>query len=160
MHFGRLGKRGSAKVLSTGRVEFAPDDLALWAGPLTVIILIWSAAKALMHSHTRPWDFLNPACFGFLALMFLVSFPGTIVVSNDGLEQIYWFAKNKRIKWKEIEEIDVKKNGGSVIVTGVNETKIIHTGELTDRARFLLELKQHCGDNLPPDFPREPIPEL
>lgn len=34
---------------------------------------------------------------------------------------------------------------------------IIHPKQLPDRQRFLFELKQHCGAELPPDFPREPI---
>jgi hypothetical protein len=47
-----------------------------------------------------------------------------------------------------------------VTVTGKDGTKIIHSPMLADRPRFLLELKRHCGEELPPDFPREPIDGL
>src|SRR5271157_1682806 len=163
MFFGRAGKRGSARVLSDGRVKFSPDRLGLWAWPLAIAYLVSLTVRDLIQNHGNPWDFLAPTLFGSTALMLLFSFPGTVVVSADGLEAVYWFRRHKHIRWKEIEEIETEKQSTSfrmVTITGVDGTKIVHSFQLADRSRFLLELKQHCGENLPPDFPREPIDGL
>jgi hypothetical protein len=91
------------------------------------------------------------------ALFIIFDFPGTIVVTRDGLEQKYWFHKRKRILWKEIVEIETCVLNEAVKITSMDGTKIVHSYLLADRLRLLLELKQHCGEELPPDFPREPI---
>jgi hypothetical protein len=39
---------------------------------------------------------------------------------------------------------------------GSEGTKIVHNRVLPDRPRLLSELRLHCGDELPSDFPREP----
>src|ERR1035438_2395056 len=81
MLFGRAGKRGSAKVLGGGRIEFAADWLGLWAYPLTIAYSVWLAVRAIVQSHGKLPDFLSPAVFGLIALSLLFSFPGTIVVT-------------------------------------------------------------------------------
>ncbi len=45
-------------------------------------------------------------------------------------------------------------------MTGADGTKIIDPRKLADRPRLLLELKQYCGEKLPPAFPREPVAGL
>lgn len=87
----------------------------------------------------------------------VAEFPGTIVITADGLEQVHWLWKNKLIQWSEIEEINTGEKSRAVTITATNGTKIVHSRQLPDRPRLLFELKQHCGENLPPDFPREPI---
>jgi hypothetical protein len=44
-----------------------------------------------------------------------------------------------------------------VTIIGADGTKIIHSRQLPDRPRLLMELKIHCAEKLPSDFPREPI---
>jgi hypothetical protein len=163
MLFGRAGKRGSARVLSDGRVAFAPDRIGLGAWPLTIVYLVWLAARDLILSHGKPWDFLAPIVLASCALSFLFLFPGTVVVNAEGLEQIYWFRRRKHIRWEEIDEIETDKQSTlfrMITITGVDGTRIVHSWLLADRPRLLLEIKQHCGEDLPPDFPREPIAGL
>ena len=51
----------------------------------------------------------------------------------------------------------------TVVFTPEAETQLVDlyvyiaAEALPDRARLLLELRDYCGDNLPADFPREPI---
>jgi hypothetical protein len=158
MLFGRHGKRGSANVRSDGRIEFAPDWIGLWAYPLTIAYSVWLAARALLHSHAKLSDFLTPAIFGAIALSLLISFPGTIVVADGGLESVYWLRRNKRIQWEDIAEIETDKNSTSftmvmITITGADGTRIVHSWLLADRPRFLSEIRKHCGEALPPDFP-------
>jgi hypothetical protein len=115
------------------------------------------AIDYLRHGLGNPWEALIGASFGLGALAFLIELPATIVAGSDGLEQVYWFRRNKRIGWGEIVEINTGEKSRVVTITGADGTKIIHSRQLTDRPRLLLELKRHCGDNLPPDFPCEPI---
>ncbi len=160
MLFGRAGKRGPAKVLGDGRVEFAPDRIGFWAYPLTIAYSVWLTARALPQNHGNLTAFLNLGLFAAIALSLLFSFPGTVVASENGLEKVYWLRKNKRIRWKDIEEIEAEKSGTSftsVSVKGVDGTKMIHSWMLADQPRLLLEIQKHCGEDLPPDFPREPV---
>ena len=45
----------------------------------------------------------------------------------------------------------------TVTITGADGIKIVHSRQLPDRPRLLWELKQHCGEQLPADFPRERV---
>jgi len=149
-------KRRRARIISEGRIEFTPSRLTIWAWPFMIGFMASPAARDLMHSRGNSWDLLILACLGLAALGLLFLFPGTIVVNSDGLEQFYWLRRNKRIQWKDIEEID-SETSSRVNILGADGTKIVHTLFLGDRPRFLLELKQHCGEELPPDFPQEPV---
>lgn len=100
-------------------------------------------------------DSVFAAYLGMLAIQFSLSIPGSIVIAQDGLKQLYWFRNTKRIRWAEIVEINTGQKSRTVTITGINGSKIVHSTHLADRPRLLLELKNHCGDNLPPDFPRE-----
>jgi hypothetical protein len=160
MLFGRAGKRGPAKLLSGGRIEFAPDRIGLWAYPLTIAYSVWLAVRALMQSHGNLSVFLSPAVFELIALSLLFSFPGTIIVTTEGLEQVYWLRKHKLIRWRDVEEIEINgKNSmfATIRVAGTDGTMIAHSYQLADQPRLLLEIQKHCGENLPPDFPREPL---
>jgi hypothetical protein len=157
MFWGRDGKRGSARVLSGDRIEFAPDRISFWGWLLLVASLVFSIVHRLMHFHEKQWDLLTVILLGLYAIGFLVSFPASIIVSGEGLEQVYWFRPRKRIGWSEIVEIEFGPKDRLVTVTGSNGTKIVHTRFLADRARLLQEIRRHCGEELPPDFPGEAI---
>jgi len=154
---GRAGKRGSARVLGDGRIEFAQNRLAFWAWPLIIVLLAWTALKELIQSHGEPLQLVAGVGLGLGTLSLIFLLPGTVVVTAEGLEQIYWFWKNKRICWENIVEIETGQKDRTVTMIGADGTKIVHSRQMVDRPRFLLELKQHCGEELPPDFPREPI---
>jgi hypothetical protein len=155
--FGRGAKRRSARVLSDGRIKFSPDLLTLCAWAFAIALLARLAMSVLTHSHREPLQLVAAVGLGLGTLSLLFSLPGTVVITAGGLEQIYWLRKNKRICWKDIVEIETGVKSRIVTTTGADGTKIIHSDQLADRPRFLLELKQNCGNDLPPDFPREPI---
>jgi hypothetical protein len=102
-------------------------------------------------------DLIIAAILGILAMMFIFTFPETIVVTDNGLEQISWLWKKKQIRWADIVEINTGEKSRTVTITGADGTKIVHSRQLPDRSRLLMELRVHCGENLPSDFPREPI---
>jgi hypothetical protein len=157
MSFFRDGTRRPAKVSGEGRIEFSPDRLAISAWLLIVVYLAGAAAIDLIHSQGKSWNLFNGICFLAYAILFLCSFPVSVVISDDGLEQRYWFRRSKRIRWSEIEEIETSPKSRTVIITAASGTKIVHLRTFADRPGLLLELKQHCGDELPPDFPRESV---
>jgi hypothetical protein len=87
--------------------------------------------------------------------MIAASFPETIIVKADGLEQVSWLWKNKRIHRSDIVEINTGEKSRTVTITSADGTRIVHSRQLPDRQRLLAELKHHCGENPPSDFPRE-----
>jgi len=109
MFLGGADKRRAAKMLDGGRVEFTPNWYAYWAWPLVVALFVWMAADKLIQSHGKLFEVGIAACIGWLAVALLISFPGMVVVANEGLEQVYWFWKHKRILWKDIVEINTGK---------------------------------------------------
>ena len=155
--FGGPGNRKPAREFSDGRIEFAPRRIAFWAWLLIILYLAHATTVFLKHSHGKFFDLVNAGCAGFLMIAILCSFPGTVVITGSCLQQVYWFRRNKRIRWQEIVEINTGEKSHTVIITGADGTKIVHVRQLADRRRLLLELKNHCGEELPPDFPREPI---
>jgi hypothetical protein len=165
---GRVGNRRPARVLDEGRIIFAPHWLTIWAWLLFIGCMAWSVPilskqsqnSPLMQRWNIPWNFVFLVCLGLSAVGIFYDLPASIVVSEDGLEQLYWFRRRKHIHWKDIVEIESGQKDRMVTITGADGPKIIHTGFLADRPRLLLEIKQHCGENLPPDFPREPIDGL
>ena len=144
-----------AQISNDRRIEFTRNRFAFYAWPPIIVLLIWEAVGELIHSQGKPFELLKAALLGWFALALLISFPGTIVVNNDGIEEVYWFWKHKRIQWKDIVEINTGGKSCTVTITSADGTKIVHSSQLADRARLLLELKQHCGENLPSDFPQE-----
>lgn len=151
------GDRRVATILSDGRIEFSPDRRAYWAVPMLVVMLVWSAIKDLMKKQEKAFGFVSVAGVGLLLLLLLCSFPGTVVITDDALEQVYWFRRRKRIRWKDIVEINTGEKSHTVTITGSDGMRIVHSSQLPDRARLLLELKNRCGESLPSDFPREPL---
>jgi hypothetical protein len=149
--------RRSARDLGDGRIEFAPSPMTLVALAVIVTFFAYQAIDFSKRSHGRPFGLVNAAFAGLVALVLLGGFPGTVIVSSHSLQQVYWFWRNKYIRWEDIVEINTGKKNRTVTITGADGTKIVHSRADADRSRLLLELKQHCGENLPQDFPREPI---
>ena len=44
-------------------------------------------------------------------------------MTDSGLEEVFWLARNKRIGWNEIVEINTEKNGSKVTVTGADKPR-------------------------------------
>lgn len=87
----------------------------------------------------------------------LFSLPGILVVTKNTLEEHNWLWRNRKIKWTEIKEIRSENQGSAVTVIGPSRIRIVHSNVYPDHARFLMEIKKHCGDNLPSDFPEKPL---
>jgi hypothetical protein len=138
-----------------GRIEFAPSRMELAAWAVIFVCLIIGTIDSFRHIQWQILNLLAAAAPVLLVLVVVSYVPGTIIITGDGLQQIYWFSRNKRIRWEEIVEINTGKKNPNVTIIGANRTKIIHSPQLPDRARLLLEVKRHCCENLPPDFPRE-----
>lgn len=77
-------------------------------------------------------------------------------MSNEAIEQVFLLGWRKCIRWEDIVEIESNPKDRMVTITGADGTKIVYSRFLADRPRLLLELKQRCGEDLPPDFPQEP----
>ena len=157
MALGRRGKRGSAKAISADRIEFAQDWIALCGWLLFFGIFARESVEEFLRGHGKPLSIFISAAFASMALACLLPYPGTIVIDADGLEEVLWFWKNRRIRWEDIVEIDVGKGDGPIKITSKDGTKIIPTDLLAGEKRLLQEIKSHCGEQLPPDFPREEI---
>ncbi len=143
-------------MLHGGRIEFAPNRRANWGWALLSVYLVYAFVGELKGGHRRPFDLIYAAAIGIIAVMVIFTFPGTIIATPDGLEQISWLWRNKQIRWAEIAEINTGEKRRTVTVTGADGTKIVHHRHLADRPGLLMTLKEHGGENLPSDFPREP----
>jgi hypothetical protein len=156
--WGSADKHRRARLLQDGAIEFAPNRRSYWAWPLVVGYLIYATVRRLMHIHPGWLNLDIAVTLGGLAVLLAFPFPGKIIVTSDGLEQVSWLWKNKRIRWEDIVEINTGETSRTVTITAVDRTKIIHGPRLPDGARLLTELKHQCSENLPADFPREPSP--
>jgi len=154
--FFQADTRNVGKVVRD-RVEFAPNRVFLWAEIAFAVRMGVLAFGFLKHGGANPWDLITGAALGLGAFAILFSLPGTVLVTEGGMEEVRWLRRNKRVGWDEIVEINTGEKSRTVTITARDGTKIVHSRQMSDRQRFLLELKKHCGENLPPDFPREPV---
>jgi hypothetical protein len=152
MHLRKSGRARSAKNLGDGRLEFSPDPLTYLAWPLIVLLPAWSAINELRRGSGEWWHLVAPIALLFLAASEMISFPGTILVAHDAIEQHFWLRSEKRIPWGEIAEIKEQGMTGLFTITSSGGTKIDFSGRLPDRPRFLAEIEKYCSGNLPPEF--------
>jgi Bacterial PH domain len=157
--WGSSDKQRKARPLEEGRIEFTPNRRAFWAWPVLVVYLIYATIHRLMHIDGRPYNILILVTFIMATAMIAAPFPASIIVTADGLEQVSWLWKNKRIRWADIVEVNTGGASHTVTITSADGTKIIHSSQLPDRSGLLMAIKNHCGENLPSDFPREPSAE-
>jgi hypothetical protein len=150
---GRVGNRGAARF-GDGKVTFPPSPASLGSQLVMIAFLLESAVRHLLRNHTAVMDCVAQGALIVGAIALLTMRPATIVVTDQGLEQLYWFRRRVKLSWDEISE--VKLNARTVTIQGENGIRIVHTGQQVDRARLLVELKHHCGDDLPPEFPGGP----
>lgn len=154
---GNASKHRKASVSSTGRIEFAPNRRAMAAWIILAAFLVYLVPVQFRDLGGKWLSVASAAGFALVAIGIVTSFPGTIVIDSEGLQQTFWLWKNKRIRWANIIEINTGEKSRTVTIAGADGTKIIHSRQLPDRPRLLRELKQHCGEQLPDDFPREPV---
>ena len=148
-----VSNRSSATVRASGKVEFAPRWFGVWALIYVAIRMGFITWGYLRHGLGEPLTFATGVSLGLASVGLVLTLPGTVLVSDSGLEEVLWFWRNKRIRWEDIVEINTERKGSAVTVIGADKTKIIHSNRLPDRPRFLFEIRQQCGENLPADFP-------
>jgi len=148
-----VSNRRPATVRADGNVKFAPRWFGVWALIYVAIRMGFITWGYLRHGLGQPLTFATGVLLGLASVGLVFALPGTVLVTDSGLEEAFWLRRNKRIRWEEIVEINTERRGSAVTVIGFDKTKIIHSSQLPDRPRFLLEIRQHCCDNLPEDFP-------
>ena len=154
MMFGKIRMEQPVFEHDDERVELKPSWFVFLFDGLVSILLLLGIASYL-HRRTGLLANLFPFCFGIWALGSISDLPATIVICSEGLEQVYWLRRNKRISWDKIVEIESSPKSRLVIIKSSDGSKITHSAFLSGRARLLLEIKKYCGDQLPQDFPRE-----
>ena len=131
-----------------GRIDFFPNRQCFWG---IYILLAFTSYPILVFVATgfkSPVGFwLVSLCFGCILLL-LMSFPGSIYIKSEGLEQSYWVGK-RQIPWKQIAWISIDEKKKRVTVKGTNGHKVVHTRQLPDKVRFLAELRTHCPTKMP-----------
>lgn len=138
-----------AEQLPDGRLIFAPEKMALVAMVLFVGGLgglgIFGSVVALFNGHG-----LLPSlfCLAFAALLLCI-LPGTLTLTNEGLEQRYWAGNVKRIRWRDVTSVRIVQKEGRVVISGLGYSRIQHTRQLPDRDRLMAELQAHCPDRMP-----------
>lgn len=158
MIFGARGRLPASfdrpvKELSDGRVVLRSNWLGLsWFGML--ITILPTSLLSYLRGHPN-WLVTAPVCFFAGSVLFMI--PGTITLGSEGLQEHFWLWKDKRIRWGDIVEIESDPKGRSLTIKAVDGKRIVHSSFLSGRPRLLREIKTHCGENLPADFPCEPL---
>ena len=152
-----VNNRRPARVHASGEVEFAPRSFGILAWIYVAVRMCFIAGDYLRHGLGEPFTFTTGALLGLASLLMIAALPGTVVVNDDGITEVFWFWRNKVVRWKEIVEINTEASGSAVRVMGANRTNIIHWRGLPDRPQFLAEIVRHCGENLPTDFPGKDV---
>lgn len=149
--------RGSARLRPNGEVHFLPRWWFVCSWLFITVRMGFIGSKYLRSGLNERLQLLVGVLVCISVAMALSAIPGTIVAKSETLEEVRWFWRNKKIRWTEIEEIDTEKRISAVTVIGSRHRKIVFTNVYPDRVRFLLEIKRHCGNDLPPNFPNEEI---
>ena len=154
MHVRKNGRERYAHDRGDGSVEFPPDPLAYLAWPVIVLLPAWGAINDFQqHASGKPWSQLLLALILLAAAVQLFRFPGTVVVTHEGVEQHFWLRSEKRIRWGEITGIKRIRASGILIITASDSTNTVFSDQLADRPRFLEELERYAHGKLPPENP-------
>lgn len=138
-----------AREIGDGGLEFAPNKRNHVAAVLFVALLAYLSISLAVISLNSPIVLVGAAFWLVLALLVLAAFPASIRVGDEGLQQVYWLWKNKRIAWKNVSKITIDEKRNRLTITGQSRARIVFTRQLPDRSRLLAELEKHCGDKLP-----------
>jgi hypothetical protein len=132
-----------------GRIEFAPDRRNYIAVYLLVAFLAYLGIIQLIRAFRDPMALIGVVLWPGLALILLAAFPGKILAGKDGLEQVYWLWKNKRIEWQDVAGVTVEEAKRIVTIRSKSGTTIAHRRQLADRARLMAEIEKYCPEKLP-----------
>lgn len=141
------------------RLRFPTDRIELWLQTSIGVWAVLASTEYFRHGFHKSWDFFIGTMLCVAGAASMIAIPESTVVSEEGITQVYWLGKNKIIRWEDIVEINTFKRQKMIMIRSASGTKIAYAGEPENRSQFLNEIKRHCGDQLPADFPREPLEE-
>ena len=137
-----------AREIGNGQLEFAPNRRNHVALVLFVAYLVYMSGSLLFTSISTVVGQIGSAFWLLIALILLAAFPGSVIASNEGLQQVYWLRKKRKIAWTDVSRIAIDEKRNRVTITGKG-AKIVFMRQLPDKARLIAELGRHCGDKLP-----------
>lgn len=132
-----------------GQLEFAPNRRSFVATPVFVGILVYLGATMFISKMPSHINLFGTAFWLALAAVILAAFPATIRTSDEGVKQLYWFWKPRKIAWKEIDAVTFDEKKQKLTIKGHGGAKIVHTRQLPDRTRLIAELERHCEGKVP-----------
>jgi hypothetical protein len=148
----------TARALPDGRLEFAPDPQAILAMYIFIGIFAAFGTWGLIFALVEGGGLALAMFCLLLVLLLLRLLPGTIVLSEQGLEQKYWLAKVTHIGWDDVQSVSVNEKQNRTTVYGRQGAKIKHERQLPDRARLLAALEARCPDKMPGATPASVAP--
>jgi hypothetical protein len=142
-------KDRTATERENGRIEFFPNRQCFWGIYVILAFISYPILVFIATGFKSPVGlWLVSLCSGCILLL-LMSFPGSIYINGDGLEQSYWVGRKKRIQWKHVAWISIDEKKKRVTIKGSNGDKVVHTRQLPDKARLVAELRIHCPTKMP-----------
>jgi hypothetical protein len=132
-----------------GAIEFHVNRQNFWGVYVILSLTSYPVLVFVLSGFQAAFGlWLVSLCSGCVLLL-LMSFPGTIVVNDKGLKQSYFVGRPRQIQWKQVAWIITDKKKKTVTIKGLHGTKVVHTRQLPDKARFLAELQTHCPAKMP-----------
>jgi hypothetical protein len=148
-----LGRTG-VKQLPGGRLQFGSSWLPTFIVGIPAILLPIGVAE-LWRQSSYGFATFYAALLLAVAVSAVLGVPQTILIGSEGVQQHYWLRNDKFICWNEIVGIDSSRTTG-ITIHAADGTRIRQNMVLySDPAQLLRALKQHCGHDLPTDFPHE-----
>jgi hypothetical protein len=132
-----------------GRIEFTPNRRSFWAVYVFIASIAYVVLASLLQGLKSGVSLAVPAIGIGFVLFLLMAFPATIVVDDEGMEQVFWLRGRKRIAWRDVSKSTVIEKTGEVKITSKSGVKIVHTRQLPDRARLLAEVENHSRESVP-----------
>jgi len=128
---------------TAGRIEFAPNRRSYWGVYAFIACFGLATIAGLVNVFASHGSLAGPAITAGFVLLLLMAFPATIVVDENGMEQVFWLRGRKRIAWKEVSRVALNEKSGEVKIAGKGGVKIVHTRQLPDQTRFMDEVEKH-----------------
>jgi hypothetical protein len=132
-----------------GQLEFAPNRKNFVATPMFVAFLVYLGVTMYESKMPSGISMFGTGFWLVLAAVILTAFPATILANDEGLKQVYWFWKPRRIAWKDISAVTFDEKKQKLTIKGQGGTKIVHTRQLPDRARLIAEIEKHSDGKVP-----------
>jgi hypothetical protein len=136
-----LYRAKSSKVKRSGAV------IIFDATPLTKAVLMVGTLGFSIGSIylllTAPSETLGVCIFSGFAVIGTVSFPSTISITKEGVQEHKWWGKSTLLSWGDIQRIEYHKGPSTTVLFGPGGKKIAHSGFHRDPETFQRECLDH-----------------